>query len=148
MRGYTIIEMLTCVAISLILTSITVPSVQQTLNTFNLKAAASSASWAVQSTRYLALMNGYPYEISFSTAPLAYQVLSKPTGAPSFSNVGGAVNLVNSGTKPTLNQATTLQFLPNGTVSATAGALNFNLTLGNLVENVSVTASGSVKVTP
>jgi len=92
-------------------------------------------------------MNGYPYEVSFVPATLSYQVLSKPTGAPGFTNVGGAVTLVNYSTV-TMNQATTLQFLPNGTVTAVVGTMSFTLTFGNLVETVSVTGTGSVKVTP
>ena len=111
-----------------------------------LHAAADSVAWAMQSTRYQALQKGYTYELTISAANNTYQVLSKPIGASSFSNVGGAVPLTAS--PVTVSATTTLTFSPNGSVTVVAGAQTITLTYSGFTETVTVTNYGSVTVTP
>jgi Tfp pilus assembly protein FimT len=145
-RGYSVIELIFAVVISLILTALAVPQVASVVNNYRLQGAVASATWAVQSTRYQALMAGYPYQVVFTKASSQYQIQDLPTGATTYANVGTAVPL--SGSTVALNQDTTLRFSPNGSVSAPTGALTFTITYHGSTKNIAVSNYGNVKVTP
>lgn len=149
-NGFSMIEVVLVMAVSLILAGLAVPSIRSVLYRYRLRAAVSSVTWAVQSTRYQSLMEGYPYQVTFSGGAggvnPTYQVASKPAGAPSFSNIGSPVPV--SGSAVTLSGTTVLQFKPNGSVTATSGGLNFNITYQGTTETIAVTNYGNVTVTP
>lgn len=145
-RGYSLVELIFAVVISLILAAIAVPQVGSVVNNYRLQGAVASATMAVQSTRYQALMAGYPYQVVFTKASTQYQIQDLPTGATTYANVGTAIPL--SGSTITLNQDTTLRFLPNGAVSAPTGALTFTITYHGSTKNITVSTYGNVKVTP
>jgi len=145
-RGYSLVELIIAVVVSLILTAIAVPAVGSVVRNYRLQGAVANATWAVQSTRYQALMAGYPYQVVFTKASSQYQVQDLPTGATTYANVGTAIPL--SGSTITLNQDTTLRFSPNGSVSAPTGALTFTITYNGSTKNVTVSTYGNVKVTP
>ena len=111
---------------------------------YQLQSAVSSSTWAIQSTRYQALMAGYPYQVVFTQSTGSYQIQNLPTGATTYANVGGAVPL--SGSTISLNQDTTLRFLPNGSVSAPTGALTFTITFYGTTKTITVSTYGNVKV--
>lgn len=136
-RGFSMVELLLVVAVGLILTGIAVPQVKSGMYRYRLNGAVASATWAIQSTRYQALMAGYPYQVVFTKATNEYQIQDLPTGSASYANVGSAVPL--SGSATSLNQDTTLQFKPNGFVSATTGTLNFTISYQGLCQQVTVT---------
>lgn len=140
------IEIALVVLVALVLLGCAVPAIQGTLTYFRVHGAASSAVWAIQSTRYQSLMEGYPYQVTFDATKKTYQIASEPIGAGSFSNVGSAVPL--SGDAVSLNQTTTIQLNPNGSVSATAGSLTFTITCQGSTETITVTNYGNVTVTP
>jgi len=140
------IEVLFVLLISIILAAIAIPGVGSVVNYYHLQGAVASATWAVQSTRYQALMAGYPYQVVFSKANSNYQIQDLPTGAGSYANVGGTVPL--SGQVISLNQDTTLRFSPNGSVSAPTGALTFTITYNGTTKTITVSTYGNVKVTP
>ena len=85
-------------------------------------AERDAVTSAVQTTRYQAIMHGYPYQLVLTTSSTSYQIVSKPAGAASFSNVGSAVPFTGL-QGVALGQAVTLQFNPNGSVQATTGSL-------------------------
>ena len=143
-RGYTIAELLITIAVGLVLTAMTVPSITSVLNGYRLSGAVDTATWAVQSTRYQALMAGYPYQVVFKASTNSYQIQDLPTGSASYANVGSAVPL--SGSPVTLNQDTTLTFSPNGSVTASTGALNFTITYKGVTNTITVSTYGNVKV--
>jgi len=145
-RGYTLVEIIFALLIGLILSAMAVPRVQSTLMWYRLQGAVASATWAVQSTRYQALMAGYPYQVVFTKSNNNYQIQNLPAGAASYANVGTAVPL--SGSTISLNQDTTLRFSPNGSVSAPTGALTFTLTYNGSTKTITVSTYGNVKVTP
>lgn len=142
--GYTMLEVSLTVVLSLVLAAFTVPLVQSSVNSYRFRAAVASATWAIQATRYQAIMKGYPYQITFDPAALTYQVASRPPGATAFTNVGDPVPL--SGSAITLNQKTTLQFKPNGLVQVTTGLMSFALTYGTNTSTISVSSFGNVSV--
>ena len=113
------IEIVLVLAIGLILSAMAVPQVQSGVNNYRLSSAVAMAKWAIQSTRFQALMKGYPYQVVFTASTNSYQIQNLPPGAASYANVGTAVPL--SGSAVSLNQDTTLQFKPNGSVTAATG---------------------------
>jgi prepilin-type N-terminal cleavage/methylation domain-containing protein len=145
-RGYTMIEIILALLIGSILAAMAVPQIRSVVGTYRLLGAVDSATWAVQSTRYQALMAGYPYQVVFTKSTSKYQIQDLPTGATSYANVGSAVPL--SGSVVSLNQDTTLRFLPNGSVSAPTGTLTFTVTYNGSTKSITVSTYGNVKVTP
>ena len=144
--GFSLVEMMIALAIGMILTAIALPEIQSAVYNYRLRGAVSMATWAIQSTRYQALMGGYPYQVALTSSNGQYQIQSSPTNNGTYGNVGTAVPL--SGSAVTLSADTTLNFKPNGSVTATTGALNFKITYQGVCQKVTVTNYGNVTVTP
>src|SRR6266576_769526 len=146
-RGFSLIEVLVIVAIGTILTVIAIPSISSGLPNYRLEGAISSVTWAVHSTRYQALMEGYPFQVVFSSTANTYQIQSSPTGIGGpYGNVGSAVPF--TAYPVVLSADTTLNFRPNGFVQATAGALIFNVAYQGVCQKLAVTNYGNVSITP
>jgi Tfp pilus assembly protein FimT len=136
-RGYSIVELLIVVMVSVILTGIAIPQVKSGMNRYRLQGAIASSTWAIQSTRYQALQLGYPFQVVFTTSTNSYQIQSSPANNGTYTNVGTSVPF--SGSATTLSANTTLQFKPNGFVSAVVGALNFTMSYQGLCQKATVT---------
>jgi prepilin-type N-terminal cleavage/methylation domain-containing protein len=117
-RGFTMIELVVVILIALILMAAGIPAVSSAIGNYRLHSDVASATWAIQSTRYQALMEGYPFEVSFNSSTNAYQISSAPTpGAPTtFSTVGNTVPM--TGSAMVLNETVTYTFTPMGLVTA------------------------------
>jgi Tfp pilus assembly protein FimT len=151
--GFSTIELIMVLLIGTTVTACAVPMIASTLNYYRLRSAVSSATWAIQSTRFQALELGYPFQVTFTAgtggASASYQIASEPIGATSFTNVGSSVPL--SGSNVTINQTETLQFKGNGTVStspATTAPYQFTLTYSGTTKTITVSNYGNVDVTP
>lgn len=144
--GFSLLEAVLVISITMVLVAMAVPKFNQAISQYKLHAAADSAAWAMQSTRYQALQKGYTYELTINATNNTYQVLSKPIGASTFTNVGSAVPMTSS--PVTVSATTTLTFSPNGTVALVAGSQTITFTYLGLTETVTVTNYGSVTVTP
>jgi Tfp pilus assembly protein FimT len=142
--GATLVELLFVVTVSVVIAAMAVPSVLSTVRLYRLSAAVTAATTAIQSTRYLAIMRGYPYRLAFDPTTLTYQLSNLPAGT-TYANVGGPIPLL-GGAGLTLNPATTLQFKPNGTVSATTGSLTFSLTYAGRTRVITVSMNGNASV--
>ena len=116
-RGFTLIQALVVVAIAATMTAVAVPVVTSEIQVLRLNSAVTAAAQAIQATRFQAIQNGYPYNITFDQTAFTYQIANEVPPATTFSNVGTAVPL--SGTVLTLNATTVLQFNANGTVTCT-----------------------------
>lgn len=147
-KGFTLIEMLIVLAILVIATAIAVPMLNNVMNTYRLRAAVSSVTGAIQSSRYQAISSGYAYQIVLSKAAGTFQVQSDPNHVGTFSNVGNAIPLASSSIPVVLGADTTLQFRPSGLVAATVGNTTLTLTYGVKTETITVSSYGNVKVTP
>lgn len=145
-HGYSLIELMMGLLVGIILTAMAIPHVTAIQNQYRLQGAVDSSTWAIQSTRYQALTAGYPYQVVFSKSASNYQIQNLPTGTATYANVGTAVPL--SGSNVILNQDTTLQFQPNGAVTAVQGALNFTITYNGSTKTITVTNYGNISVTP
>jgi Tfp pilus assembly protein FimT len=140
--GYTTVELIMAMLVGTILTAMAIPQGKSIVNNYRLQGAVANCTWAIQSTRYQALEQGYPYRVVFSASARTYQIQNLPTGASTYANVGSAVPL--SGETATLNQDTTLQFKPNGSVTATTGSLTFQVSYQGLTRTVTVSTYGDI----
>ena len=77
-------------------------------------------------------MAGYPYQVAFSAANNNYQIQDLPSGA-TYVNVGSAVPLTNF--PMTVSADTTINFKPNGMVTATVGSNVFTISVPRNDEN-------------
>ncbi len=142
--GFSMVELLIVIAIMIVLSAIAIPATTSAVANYQLTAAVNSAAGAIQSTRYQAIMHGYPYQVAFNTTNNTFQVLSEIPPATTFSNVGAAVPL--SGSPITLSALTTLQLKPNGSVSAVVGAMNFTISYRGKTKMLTVSNYGSISV--
>jgi type II secretory pathway pseudopilin PulG len=75
--GFTIIEALLVIAISIITAAIAIPIFTNAVNNYRLTAAVSATTGAISATRMQAIMHGCSYEVIFTTTSLSYQVYSE-----------------------------------------------------------------------
>lgn len=143
--GFTMIEIVIVLLIGSILTAMAIPQVKSGLYAYRLNSAVAMAKWSIQSTRFQALMKGYPYQVAFSAANKNYQIQNLPSGT-TYQNVGTAVPL--AAWPMTVNADTTLQFKPNGSVTASVGGLSFTITYQGTTKTITVSNYGNVTVTP
>jgi len=124
-RGFSLLELLTVVAILGILLAMGIPQIMNMSSSYKLTGAVDSVQWAIASTRYQAIMKGYYYELTISNSNTQYQVYSKIPPATSYTTVGNATPITS--TAVTISPATTtLQFSPSGSISVVAGNSNPN----------------------
>ena len=142
------IELAIVLTISLVMMGFAIPTVRQTVFRYRLGGAVSSVAAAIRTTRYLALMKGYRHQLAISPTNRTYQLSSMVPPATSYSNVGSAVPFIGSDAPVTVSAATTLEFRPNGQVSATAGAMNLDITYEGVTKTITVSTYGNVTVTP
>ena len=145
-RGFSLIEMLMVVGIGMILAALAIPSVKSSLIRYRLQGAIANSTWAIQSTRYQALMQGYPYQVVFTTSNNSYQIQNLPPGTLSYANVGNPVPL--SGSPIILSADTTLQFKPNGFVTAAVGAYSYAISYNGICQKVTVTNYANISLAP
>jgi prepilin-type N-terminal cleavage/methylation domain-containing protein len=159
-RGVTLIELLIVAAIIAIMSGMSVPVIQQTLASYRLGAGIAAISGAIQTTRYQAISNGYPFRVAFSKTNLTYQVSTCGTGYdPStmtpdtctYSNIGSAVPLEGS-SGIQLGADITLQFSPGGRGTVSSGSLPLSVSslngggTVNKTKTIMVSTYGNVKV--
>ena len=144
--GFSLVQLVMVLVISLILMGFAIFAINGALGNYRLHNAVASATWAIQSARYQALMEGYPFEVAFNATTNSYQLLSEVPPASTYSNVGTSVPL--SSTAMTINQNTTFQFTPMGYVTAPVGSLtNFTITAWGNTATIVVSNYGNVTVT-
>jgi Tfp pilus assembly protein FimT len=143
--GFSLIELMLTAIIALVLTVIAVPMFQSITGYMRLRAAVASVTGAVQTTRYNAIYNGYPYQVTFSKANQTFQVANEAGGATTFTDVGTAVPYTTS-TKVQLNQDTVFQFRPSGVVNVTTGSNVMTVSVGSKVATITVSGLGNVNV--
>ena len=144
-QGFSLMEMVVTVGVAMVIAAAAIPMTQGAMRAYRLNSAASSGAGAIQSVRYRAIMLGYPCAIAFLAAANSYQVSCKVPPAVSFTNVGGPIPLSGSG-DVMVEQATTLEFSPGGTVRATLGSLTLSLTDGQNRKTITVSGVGNVSV--
>jgi len=148
--GFSLLELTMTLAVGITLAALAVPAVKSSVQYFRVRSAVSSITGAIQSTRYRAIFDGCPYNISISSTGNTFQVASEAvsggTCATTFTNVGGADPFGSPAV--VLNQNVTLQFKPSGFVQATTGSTTFTLSYGSTTKTVTVSNYGNINVTP
>jgi Tfp pilus assembly protein FimT len=142
------LEIAVVVCLMLILMLIAIPIIQGTLYMYRLRSAVAAVTWAVQSTRYQALMEGYPFQVTFSAANNTYQLASDPTNSGTFANVGGAIPI--SSNAITLSATEAMQFKPYGAVIGSGTTLpppSFQISYMGSSKTILVSYYGNVTVT-
>jgi len=142
-RGYSLVEIIMAMLIGSVLTAVAIPSVQSGIYNYRINSAVAMAKWAIQSTRFQALAKGYPYQVVFTASSASYQIQNLPSGT-TYQNVGTAIPLASW--PMTFSQNTTINFLPNGFVSATVGSNAFTITYKGVTATVTVSNYGNVTV--
>jgi prepilin-type N-terminal cleavage/methylation domain-containing protein len=154
--GFTLIEILFTIMIALILTAMAIPLLQSVLTGYRLNGAVSSMTGAIQSTRYQAIFNGYPFQLVIDKAAMTYQVKSDPTRGGAFTNycvpaaASCPVPLAGSGTQVAIGANTTITFSPGGSVGSTTaagGMTQIVVTYKTKQETINVSSYGNTKVT-
>jgi len=152
--GLTMVELLLVVAVGMVMTAVAIPTTRSLMASYQLAAAAQTTAGVIQSTRYQAIMNGYPYRVDFNSTANQYTVSSQVPPATSFSAVSS--NNPISTSSITLGVGTPnsssaghaiFQFNPNGTVSVTSGqAMPLALTIAynGTTKHLTVSNYGSI----
>ena len=147
-KGFSLLEMLITVTIVSTLATIGTPQLMNAMKGYRLASAVAAATRAIQSTHYLAIMHGYPYQLTFDASSGTYQVASEPPGATGFVPVPpGTPTPIAGSHDETINQTTVMQFNSNGTMtSGLAGNAVFTITNGVTTEQITVSGVGYVSV--
>ncbi len=144
--------MLMSLAIILIMLAIALPTLWGNRRSYHLTEAATAVTGAIQAAHYHAMMTGCSYRIRFDSATTTYQLKTQlltgtpPACAANWSDVGGAEPWGYSG-DVSMSPATTLQFNPNGMVTAVVGTNTFQLSNGFTTNTITVSGVGNVNVT-
>jgi hypothetical protein len=124
--------------------------VKSVFQNYQLRSAVSYATGTIQSTRYQALQNGYPFQLVFAAAASTMQIQNDKAMSGAWANVGNAVPISGSGTAVTLGADTTLTFRPGGMVqSSSAGAggnTTITLTQAGKTATIVVSRYGNINV--
>jgi Tfp pilus assembly protein FimT len=152
--GFTLIEMVFVVFITMVLAAIAVPMIQNTVHVFTLRSSVAAFTGAIQATRYQAIYHGCPYQLAFKAATSSYAVASETPAAgnvaclTAMSTPASVVPLPGRGV--TLNADVTLFFHPTGQVQVIVGSMTpMTLTFQGLpAESITVSNFGRVSVTP
>jgi prepilin-type N-terminal cleavage/methylation domain-containing protein len=147
-KGFSLLETLVTVTIVSILATITTPQLLNAMKSYRLASAVAAATGAIQTTHYLAIMHGYPYQLTFAANSRTYQVASEPPGATGFVLVPpGTPTPIAGSNEETINQTTVMQFNSNGTMTpGLAGNAVFTITNGVTTEQITVSGVGYVSV--
>jgi type IV fimbrial biogenesis protein FimU len=145
--GFTLIELLVTLAIVIIVVAMAIPLIGSAVAQFRMNSAVLSVTGIIQATRYRAISAGVPFRVSFKSAALTYQLQSFDTVNNTWNSVGNAVPFAGAAVNPVLNADITLQFRPNGVVSATTGVLPMTLTGNNRIKTINVGTYGYINVT-
>jgi type II secretory pathway pseudopilin PulG len=73
--GFTLLELLLVIAVGMILAAIAVPVIGNTLRVYAMRAATTSLSGAISSSRYQAIFHGCKSQVVFTAASYSYQAL-------------------------------------------------------------------------
>lgn len=88
--GFTMIEALMVIAICMVLAGIALPAFTNAMKSYDQSATVSATAAALQTTRFQAIMRGYPYEVIFTPSTLSFQLYSEIPPATTFSQVAGS----------------------------------------------------------
>jgi prepilin-type N-terminal cleavage/methylation domain-containing protein len=165
-QGFSLLEMVIVVAITLITAAVAIPMATSTIRFYQLQSGVTSMTGLVRATRFQAMSSGYPYQIVFTQSTGKYQIQQDTALTGNYVNLttpGNSGTMSGTSTNVTLGADLTLQFSPSGAVKyvtvtsgvTTAASCSNNagshcqiaLTYGNNTKTITVTGFGNVTVT-
>jgi prepilin-type N-terminal cleavage/methylation domain-containing protein len=145
-RGFSLIEMVLVLGVILIASAVALPVVRSSMASYQLHASVSAVSSVIQSTRYQAISQSFPFQVVFDKNAGTYQLKSDQAGVGVFVNVPGSGAVPIGHTSTTLGADATLQFSPGGSVKATAGTMILVVTGSGRTGTITVSNYGNVNV--
>jgi Tfp pilus assembly protein FimT len=146
LAGFSLVELSIAMAISMLMMVMAIPVLRQTVDRYRLDGAVSSVAGAIRATRYQAMMKGYRHRLAITSSNKTFQLSSMIPPAATYSDVGIALPI--SGSAVTLSADTTLEFRPNGRVSAVTGTMNLDISYSGVTKTIAVSTYGNITVTP
>ena len=145
--AFTMIEAMIVMSISILLAGIAIPIMSNAMKSFQQTATVSAATGAISATRFQAIMQGYPYQIVFTSSSLSYQIFTEVPPATTFSLVTPAAGsattpLPNAGGVSMTGTTFTYTFSANGTVTSVANPSGTALQIKNTVKSNTIAVSG------
>jgi type II secretory pathway pseudopilin PulG len=137
------IEVIMVMLVGLILTAVALPQVRTGINTYRLNSAVAMAKWAIQSTRFQALEKGYIYQVVFTAATNSYKIQYSTDNGATYTDVAGSTTPL-AAWSMTFSADTTINFRPNGFVTATVGSNSFTITYQGATATITVSNYGNV----
>jgi prepilin-type N-terminal cleavage/methylation domain-containing protein len=144
-RGFTMIEVVMVMLVGLVLTAVALPQVKTGINNYRLNSAVAMAKWAIQSTRFQALEKGYIYQVVFTATTNGYKTQFSTDNGATYTDVPGS-NTPLAAWPMTFSADTTINFRPNGFVTATVGTNSFTITYQGTTATITVSNYGNVAV--
>jgi Tfp pilus assembly protein FimT len=147
-----LIESMIVVAIVLATSAIALPMLNSTRRAYRMSQATANLGGIIEATRYKAIMTGCPFALALDQTTRNYQISTQvltgtpPACAGAMTNVGNPIPWAAS-SDMSMTPSTTLQFTPNGVVTATTGSLTFTVSNGYTTSTITVSGVGNVKIT-
>jgi prepilin-type N-terminal cleavage/methylation domain-containing protein len=158
--GFTLLEALLVIAISVVVAAIALPVFTRYVNNYRLIAAVSAVTGAIQTTRFQAILHGCQYQLVLTSSTMSYQVYTEAPQPPAtaclstFTTVmpgttapAGAVPILSSGPITMSGTSFTFTFSSNGTLTEVASPAGTGLELTNSLKSTYIYVSGVGDVT-
>jgi type II secretory pathway pseudopilin PulG len=157
LKGFSLIELLIVLVVMMVMTAMAIPQIQQTLASYRLGSGIAAISGAIQTTRYQAISNGYPFQVAFSKTDLTYQVSNcgsaydPSTSTPDTCVYSNKDRAIPFGSGIDLGADVTLQFSPGGRVTVSSGVLPITVSSASFggvagkTKTITVSTYGNVK---
>lgn len=120
--GFSVIELVTTIAVGMILAAIAIPMVNSAMATMRINAAVSQFEGALSSSRFQAIKNSQPYTFVLTAPANTYVLTNTATGAANNPVPMSSYVNINGGTAGTY----TYTLCPNGMVYGAGGCPSVN----------------------
>jgi prepilin-type N-terminal cleavage/methylation domain-containing protein len=158
-RGFTLVELVTVVAIGMILAGLATPVIVNTLRVYKMRTAVTSITGLISNARYQAIFHGCKTQIVFTAAAYTYQISSEQPAfggqacLAAYAPITGVTPIAGSGIA--IDQTVTFTFTPGGAVATTPvmSPIQMKLTYPGFTgtvqqEIIQVSNYGNITVTP
>ncbi|PSH02809.1 MAG: hypothetical protein CXZ00_15540 [Acidobacteria bacterium] len=155
-RGFSLLEVLVVLAITIVISSMSVPMLIGTARRYRLQSSAATVSGVIQSTRLRAVSTGLPFRLtlnrSASTYQIAYCSVCSQGSAITYDTAENAI-LFSAAPDLKLSADQTVYFHPNGAVQKVDGTTDcsepvatFSLYYADLSKTITAGCYGKVTV--
>jgi type II secretion system protein H len=154
--GFSLLEAVIVMLVALVMAAMAIPAARSAIASYELDAAVDSVTGAIQSTRYQAIMRGYPYQVDVNGTTNQIQVSSEIPPATTYSAIAAALPISSDSVTVGVGTANTsstghaiLQCKPNGAIliaSGQAATMSLTISYNGTTKTVTVSNYGSITV--